>query len=214
LQFNPHEFKGNGEAPVTISRPMVVAPPRTPKSSDAGDAVADRFPRCDPGRPCCRRHLFPPIDARGYRLPASSQSRRRSAHLLHGYPVASVPLPCSVRVQTLPGTPSQRRRPVPLGASSVTVFKVATLPKRRRFAGVPIPTIFRQAMSSARISTCGWECSESRAQRMRSPRSWRTTATLSRFSTCTTTSLGFIRPCASRQRWKQEFRIMFGASKR
>src|SRR5205085_5785096 len=98
------------EAPLTNFRPTVVARPQTSKLTDAGGAAGDRFPRCGPGRPCCPRHLFPPVDARGYRLPAPSQSRRRSAHLLRGYPAASVPLPCSARVQPWLGTPSQRRR--------------------------------------------------------------------------------------------------------
>ena len=48
---------------VTIFRPTAAARFRMPRSSDAGDAVADRFARCDPGRPGCRRRSFRPTGA-------------------------------------------------------------------------------------------------------------------------------------------------------
>ena len=82
---------------LTISRPTVGARLRTPRSTDAGDAVASKSLRCGPGRPYCRLRSLQPVGARGYRLPASSRSRRQSAHLQCGCPAASVPLPCSVR---------------------------------------------------------------------------------------------------------------------
>ena len=50
---------------ITISRPTVVARLRTPRSTDAGDAAADRSPRCSPGQPYCRRRSFPLVCARG-----------------------------------------------------------------------------------------------------------------------------------------------------
>src|SRR5882762_907494 len=57
---------------VTISPATAAARFRTPKSIDAGGAAADRFPRCGPDRPCCRRQSYPPDGARGYRLPESN----------------------------------------------------------------------------------------------------------------------------------------------
>src|ERR1700751_5776884 len=59
------------QIPVTTSRPTVVARLQTPKSTDAGGAAANRFPRCGPDRPCCRRTLFLPAFGTGGRLPAS-----------------------------------------------------------------------------------------------------------------------------------------------
>src|SRR5215469_16132446 len=70
---------------ITTSRPTVVPRLQTPKSTDAGGAAADRFPRCGPGRPCCRRRLFRPGGGRGCHLPASSQLQRQSALVLRGY---------------------------------------------------------------------------------------------------------------------------------
>ncbi len=64
---------GASRAPITTSRPTGEARPRTPKSTDAGGEAADRFLRCNPGRPCCRRRSFPPAGGRGCRLPASSR---------------------------------------------------------------------------------------------------------------------------------------------
>src|SRR5580704_16916205 len=95
---------------VTISPATAAARFRTPKSIDADGAAADRFPRCGPGQPCCRRPPYPPDGARGFRLPESNRSPRRSAHWQRGYPAASVPSPCSVRARTWHDTPWQRRR--------------------------------------------------------------------------------------------------------
>src|SRR5207244_9971001 len=85
---------------LTISRPTAAARLRTPRSIDADDAVANRFPRYGRDRPYCRRQSFLPADAREYRPPESSRLRRRSAHLLCGYPEASVLSPCFARVRT------------------------------------------------------------------------------------------------------------------
>src|ERR1700757_2856394 len=95
---------------VTISPPTAAARFRTPKSIDAGDAAADRFPRCGPGRPYCRRQSVPPDGARGHRLPESNRSPHRSAHWRRGYPAASAPSPCSVRARIWHDMPWQRRR--------------------------------------------------------------------------------------------------------
>ena len=95
---------------LTISPPTVAARLRTPRSTDAGGAVVNRFPRYSPGRPCCRQRLFLLAGERACHLPVSSRLRRQSAHLLCGCPAASVPLPCFARVRPWRGMPSQRRR--------------------------------------------------------------------------------------------------------
>ena len=98
------------QIPITTSRPTVVEPLQTPKSTDAGGAAADSFPRCGPGRPCCRRRWFRPAGGHGCRLPASSQLQRQSALALRGYLAASVPSPCFARVRTWHGMPLRRHR--------------------------------------------------------------------------------------------------------
>ena len=65
---------------LTTSRSRAAAPPRRPRSTGAGGAVAGRSRRCGRGRPCCRRWWCRPAGAPGCRLPAASPPRRRSAH--------------------------------------------------------------------------------------------------------------------------------------